>query len=341
MAQRHSLGATRWAIHRKNIPTANIPGDSSPGIALRYGWNGDLLVADAGAGIQVVRNDVVRSTIELPGATDVSALGRGSMWVTSAGADPLVDSGQALWRVSNGKARMVVNLFEFEQTVNPDGNDPPDSNPFDVQSLGGRSSLVVDAGGNDLLRINNRGDVDVLAVFPEELVSTANLKALAGCPEGPPPFCGLPDEIPAEAVPTSVAVGPDGWYYVGDLKGFPAPTDESSIWKVSPDAGGEMCPNAHCVKVFDGGFTSIIDLAFGSDGNLYVAELDEASWASVEIFETVTGGSVTSCDVTSLTCNPVASDIPILTAITFGTDGTLWATRNALIPGQGEVVAID
>jgi hypothetical protein len=44
-----------------------------------------------------------------------------------------------------------------------------------------------------------------------------------------------------------------------------------------------------CVKVFDGGFTSIIDLTFRK-GRLYVAELDEKSWAAVEIFQEASCG---------------------------------------------------
>ena len=36
-----------------------------------------------------------------------------------------------------------------------------------------------------------------------------------------PPEFGLPPEITAEAVPTSVAIGKDGAIYVGELKGFP------------------------------------------------------------------------------------------------------------------------
>lgn len=300
-----------------------------PVFGLTTAPNGDLLAADAASGIVSIEDGEVGSTIPLPGVTDVSAIGRGSMWATTgAGADPTQDTGQALYRVSNGRTHQVVNLYEFEAAANPDGNDPFDSNPFDVQSLGGRSALVVDAGGNDLLEVTNSGDVRVIAVFPDELVSTDNVRELAGCPAGPPGICGLPAEIPAQAVPTSVAIGPDGWYYVGELKGFPAPTGESNIWKVAPDADGATCPSADCVKVFDGGFTSIIDLAFGPDGDLFVAELDEATWASVEIFGTVTGGTINACDVTSSSCDEVAG-VPFLTSITFGEDGTLWAVQNA------------
>jgi hypothetical protein len=186
--------------------------------------------------------------------------------------------------------------------------------------------------------------VEVLAIFPDEVVSTTNLQSLIGCPN---PFipdlafiCNIP-MMPAQAVPTSVVVGPDGYYYVGELKGFPAPTGESNLWRVSPNASGAECGSSpDCVKVFDGGFTSIIDLAFGADGKLYVAELDEQSWFAVEVLGGGVGGTISACDLSTLAVEEVASGIPILTAITFGKDGALWATENALIPGLAQVVEI-
>jgi hypothetical protein len=180
----------------------------------------------------------------------------------------------------------------------------------------------------------------VLAIFPDEIVSTANIKELAGCPS-PAPFCTLPDAIPAQPVPTSIAIGRDGYIYVGELKGFPAPTGESNIWRVSPRANWAQCgASPDCVKVFDGGFTSIIDLAVGRDGKLYVAEFDESSWAAVEIFGTPTGGTVSACDLRRKTCQVVANNIPELTAITFGKDGSLWGTQNSLVAGEGQVVKL-
>ncbi len=336
------LGAVFALIAAAPAAASATDGFQGPIFGIDTAPNGDILVADASAGVFALRDGQTSFEAAAPGATDVSAIGRAAFWVsTGAGDDPTDDTGQALHRVSKGTSHQLVNLFDFEATVNPDGNDPPDSNPFDVQSLGGGAALVVDAGGNDLLRVDRQGNVDVLAVFPDELVSTANIKALAGCPAGPPDICGLPELLPAQSVPTSVAIGPDGHYYVGELKGFPAPTDESRIWKVAPDAESAECGSSpDCVLVFDGGFTSIIDLAFGPDGMLHVAELDEASWAAVEIFQAPTGGTINSCDVATLTCGEVASGIPVLTAITFGKDGALWATRNALTPGQAEVFEV-
>lgn len=311
---------------------------ASPLFKLATAPNDDVLVADAGAGVATKDGF---TDIALPGVTAISPLGRGSMWATTAGMDPMSNSGQAFYRVSQGKSRLLVDLFEIEETLNPDGNDPFDSNPFDVASLDGDAALVVDAGGNVLYRIDSEGNVDVVAVFPDELASTDNVKNLAGCPGSGSPLCNLPGAIPAQAVPTSVAIGPDGHFYVGELKGFPAPTGASNIWRISPGASWADCASSpDCEKVFDGGFTSIMDLAFGEDGTLYVAELDELSWFAVEFGGVGTGGTVNACDLTAPSCSVVAEGIPILTAITLERDETLWATKNALIPGLAEVIQI-
>lgn len=320
--------------------TASASGEqfTSPLFGLDVAPNGDVLVADAGAGVHVFVDGEIERTIPLPGVTDVSAIGSKSMWATRTGMNPEEDSGQSLWRVSNGTSKLIANLFAYEAANDPD-DAGVDSNPFDVQSLGGSAALVVDSGGNDLLKVSRQGDIKLLALFPDAFVSTSNAKNLFGCPFGPPDICELPPEIPSQAVPTSVAIGPDGWYYVGELKGFPAPVNESRVWKVSPNADGAACPSAHCQLVFDGGFTSIIDLAFDHHGNLLVAELDEASWAAVEITMTPTGGTVNSCNVTTRVCNELHSGIDILTAI--AVDGhRMWATENALIPGLADVIEL-
>lgn len=323
----------------------NENGFVSPLFGLATAPNGDILVADAGAGVVAFDGDQGVLDMPLPGVSDVGPIGRGAVWATTGPlGDPTTDAGQALHRVTDDGSRLIANLFAFEEAYDPDGGLHPDSNPFDVQSLGGRAALVVDSGGNDLLRVNNRGDIEVLAVFPIESVSTANLKQLVGCPDAVGAFafvCGLPPQMPGEAVPTSVAVGPDGYYYVGELKGFPAPTNESNIWRVAPDASWADCDvSPDCVKVFDGGFTSIIDLAFGADGSLLVAELDESSWAAIELGGTPAGGTVNACDLDTLTCSEMASGIPILTAVTTGKDGSVWVTRNALIPPLANVIEI-
>ena len=92
---------------------------------------------------------------------------------------------------------------------------------------------------------------------------------------------------------TSVAIGPDGAYYVSELKGFPAPLGMSRIWRIEPGTRHVHC-DAEAVgspaRVVADGFTSIVDLTFGSDGTAYVVELDEASWFAVEVVHGRDGG---------------------------------------------------
>lgn len=317
---------------------------SGPAFGLATAPNGDLVVADISDGILAIgKKSTVQTVSGLPGFTDVSPIGRNSMWATRNGVF-FGDEGQALYRVSQGKARMVADLHAFEVANNPHPAEPPESNPFDVQALGGEYAVVADAAANDLLLVSDEGVIEVLAVFPDEVVSTANVKNLLGCPGSGAGLCFAPDNIPAQPVPTSVAVGPDGWFYVGELKGFPAPLNESRVWRVAPWADWVYCSadgsTPDCQVVFDGGFTSIIDLAFGPDGLLYVAELDEASWFSVEVVHNITGGTINACDVNTLDCIEVATDVPAVTSISFGKDGRLWAIESGIGPVPPSVVEV-
>jgi hypothetical protein len=108
---------------------------------------------------------------------------------------------------------------------------------------------VTDAGGNDLLKVDRKGRVSVVAVFPLG-------------PPAPAPPDGT--EIPPQAVPTSVVRGPDGALYVGQLTGFPFPPHQANVYRVVP---------GHDPEVFAGGFTNIIDIAFDKRGRLYVLEI--------------------------------------------------------------------
>jgi hypothetical protein len=301
-----------------------------------------LLVADAAQG--VVNGDTGRVLARLPGIQDVDPRGRGDdddeLWAITSGEPGT----QLLYRIDDdGKAKRVANLFRFEQRRNPHPA-VVDSNPFDVEGYRREQALVADAAGNTLLRVGGGDDDDeirLVAVFPDELVSTENVKRLVGCPAGPPDICGLPEMIPAESVPTSVAIGPDGAFYVGELKGFPAPVGESRVWRIDPNARNADCGSSPSCSVVLDGLTSIIDLAFGPGGKLYVAQIDDQSWFAMELAlegaPIPLGGSVRACDVGTGACAPVVTGQPILTSITFRRDGSLWGAVNALLPTRDVV----
>jgi hypothetical protein len=95
--------------------------------------------------------------------------------------------------------------------------------------------------------------------------------------------------------------------------------------------------------VFDGGFTSIIDLAFGADGTLYIAELDENTWIALESEDVeIVGGTVTACDLSTSSpgCTELATGIPMLTAIVVDKAGTVWVVKSGLDPAGAEVIAL-
>ena len=194
------------------------------------------------------------------GPSDVSFRGRGGMYVTvGLGLDlafsntipELADMGELIRaRLSKGDWTTVADLAEFEDAVNPTG-DEEDSNPNSVVAVGGRQ-VVVDAGANDVLQVSSKGEISVLATFPNRLVDA-------------PPFLGLPPgtQIPMDAVPTSVVRGPDEAYYVSQLTGFPFPLGAANVYRLVPGQEPE---------VFASGFTNIIDIAF-DEGTLYVLEI--------------------------------------------------------------------
>jgi hypothetical protein len=302
--------------------------------------DGSLLVADATQGVVAIRGGERTLLASLPGVTDVGAVGVGSVYAITGGGAPGTGAA-SLYRVSKGHTSLVADLGQFEADVNPHPA-AVDSNPFGLTVLNGGGVLVADAGGNSVLYVDIQGRVEWVATLPDELVSTANIKSLFGCPAGPPDFCLLPDLIPAEPVATDVVIGPDGAAYVSELKGFPAPTGASRVWRIEPGTLHAECGTSDACQVVADGFTSIVDLDFGPDGTLYVTEMDEASWASVEILEQVTGGTVNACAWGSfpLDCEAIATDLPMPTATTTGGDGTLYATIWSLVPGSADVVPL-
>lgn len=329
------------------LPAAAVAEEGDEFVTPIFGLDGgpgqSLLVADAGAGVWQVDGHGMSLIAELPGVADMSMIRPNAMWAVT-GAPPedgLPQGSQTVYRVVRGVATPVADLGAYEEARNPDGG-IVDSNPFHIASLGDRAALVADAGANTVMHVNRSGRIDVVAVFPQQLASTANAKSLAGCPEPPPGFefvCDLPDMIPADTVPTAVAVGPDGAYYVSELIGFPAPTGESKVWRIEPGTRRADCSVSDACSVVIDGMTSIVDLNFGPDGTLYVVELEEASWLAAEL-GIVTGGTVNACDVATGDCTVVAGGLPLPSAAAVGGNGTVYATILSLVPGQAQVIPL-
>ncbi len=201
------------------------------------------------------------------GPHDVDFQGLGNGYVTiGLGTDPVNRTAQGAFPAfasvgrefgrlvrfqPNGRWSFEADLAGFEATANPDGN-VPDSNPYGVLALPSRR-IFTDAGGNTLNAVAANGSIANLAVFPNRTV----------------PFGAPGATVSMQAVPTSVVVGPDGAFYVGQLTGFPFPLGGANVYRV-PAAGGTPA-------VFASGFTKIIDLAFGPDQALYVLQISSTA----------------------------------------------------------------
>jgi sugar lactone lactonase YvrE len=117
------------------------------------------------------------------------------------------------------------------------------SNPYAVLALDANRQVVVDAGANSLFEVVG-ATVRPLAVFPRTAFG-------------------------AQSFPTSVAQGPDGTLYVGELvgdaaKGVRARRWAARIWRVAP---GSTRPVVHAR-----GFNAITGLAIARDGTMFVTE---------------------------------------------------------------------
>ena len=248
------------------------------------------------------------------GPTDISFQGTGGAYVTlGLGGGPdfrqalgSEDSGRLLHLAASGRWKVVADVAMYEFAFNPAGG-PVDSNPFGVLAEP-KGRVIVDAGANALLQVRADGTMETLAVFPSQSNPT---------PVGPPSI---------EAVPTSVARGPDGQLYVGQLTGFPFVPGLATIYRVTP---GQAQPVVHCA-----GFKMIMDLAFEADGSLLVVEHATGGL----LFPTNSGQLSRVAPDCSRTTLLAGLDRP--TSIAVGNDGAIYVTNHGVTPGAGEVLKL-
>lgn len=258
---------------------------------LDLGSAGRVVVAGSTAGgVDVVRF-LARADLQsapvlasLPAGSPVAAQDRaGRVWVAYGAApeDPAQPGGaQPARRLSgDGRVQLEVDLAGY-QASDPDPFDlegnPGESNPYDVEALNDGSALVVDAAGNDLLRIDRHGRVRTVACFPTQVFST---EGAPSDPAGPP----LPPELPVEAVPTGVSYDPaTGDAYVSELKGFPFPVGGSRVWRVDADGHRQGCDGGDPGVVVADGLTAANDVTYSRQHLLFVTQLHDEGVLALE-----------------------------------------------------------
>ena len=249
-------------------------------------------------------------TGEATGPHDISFLGRGGGYVTiglgfegkprSALADVGDQFGWLVHLSASGGWKPIADVAAYEFANNPGGG-PLDSNPYGLLAEPG-SRIVADAGANALLRIAANGYISTLAVFPSRAQGR-----------------------PTDAVPTAVAVGPDGAYYVAQLTGIPFAAGSANIYRLVP---------GQAPTVRWSGFTTVIDIAFGPDGSLYVLE-----HSTGPVFFALPGRLLkVAPDGTRST---VVDGLTRPGSVTVGPDGALYVSNRSISVGTGEVIRIE
>ena len=215
-------------------------------------------------------------------------------------------------RTSVGTA---ADLAQFETDHNPHLA-ALDTNPNAV-SADGNGWLLADAGGNDIMRLDHKGNLSLIATLSDGMAEA-------------PPFLGLPPgtPIPYEPVPTSLERGPDGAIYVSQLTGFPFPVGMSSIWRI----GADGVPTQWAT-----GLTNVTDLTFDDDGNLYAVQIANEGLLSDS---SLGNGSL-------LRVGPGDGNSEVIATGLFAAYGVAtyqdyaYVTTGAVTPGGGQVLRFD
>ena len=175
----------------------------------------------------------------ISGVSSIALHGNMLYVVTGAGAwlnDPFYAPNKLLKRISDGAWIEVFDFTGFEYLVDPDGNGP-NSNAYGVAVSMDGDVWVSDAGGNWVARLTEDGAVAAYATFPQ----------VNG----------------EDAVPTGIAIGPDGSAYVTLFRCQEPTRGKGGIVRVTPDG---------TARVVVSGLSNPIAVAFDSAGTMYVLE---------------------------------------------------------------------
>ncbi|MBD1906811.1 ScyD/ScyE family protein [Funiculus sociatus GB2-A5] len=324
-----------------------VPSPSAQGDSLCYGTSGAVTKIENGTFKRILTG---LPSVALPDGTgaagphDIKFDAKGSPYVLLGyAANPALrdriigdtDLGKIISPDFNTNSwSSIADLANYELANNPDGGDLV-SNPLDFL-IDGNNFVVVDAGANDLLGLGINGDdLRAIALLPTQILTNPVFPGPDSVPFDPgqvPPIGSLPDtpplQFPVQPVPSAVAKGLDGAYYVSEFTGFPFPEGGAKIYRVGAD--GQP-------TVYADGFTQLTDLEFDAAGNLYALQYaNQSAWKGnleASLFKITPDGDRT----TLLGGNGLESP----TSLTLGPDGAIYVTNRGGRPGQGQVLRID
>jgi hypothetical protein len=310
-----------------------IPGPA-PGVILDFGLNGSVTRVEKGVQERIITNlpsltvdpkgtqltPSINGSSQTFGVADITFDRKGDAYISVGYAtNPLYSSNlgsnganlASLLKINltpKGKVvsiKKIADLGKYESQKNP-SNDDLVSDPYSFL-IQGNDTLVVDGGANDLLRINKLGDISTEAVFNTRSFPNA--------------------EFPVQSVPTAIAIGSDGAYYIGEFSGFPFLEGVARIFRLIP---------GQAPQVYAEGFTQIIDIAPAPDGGLYVLE-----HASQSLLSGNGSGALIHLSPSGQRTTLVSDGLVLPTAMTIGSDKAIYVSNYGSSAGIGQVVRIE
>ena len=130
----------------------------------------------------------------------------------------------------------------------------------------------------------------------------------------------------AQPVPTSLAVGPDGALYIGELGGAPNNKGVASIYRYS---NGQL-------SEYQTGFTMIGDIAFDQAGRLLVLEMDQAGFADNDPGGLPTPGALIRVNADGTRTVLASTGLEYPAGMAVASDGSVYATNWSVLQGSGD-----
>ncbi len=274
---------------------------------------------------------------EAGGASDVAIAADGSLYISvGLGANQELRDGVAskwapaamfgtVQHFADGKLTTVFDVTAWEAENDPsegqpstqgeEGENSNDSNPNGILVKDGMV-YVADAGGNFVLRIDPATKAATLVAFlPDRMAEL-------------PPFFGAPPgtEVPMQAVPTSLALDPDGNVAIGQLTGFPFPIGGANVHRVDGDTSPAVVAE---------GFTNIMDLGY-RDGELFALEIAHHSLLAPE-----DGGALVRVRADGSRIALLRDTLMFPGGMAVGPDGMVYITNGGVFPGGGTLLRFD
>ena len=244
------------------------------------------------------------------GVADVAFGPGGTLFALIAGAGcshGLKGTSNEIVRVHrDGSVTTVADLSAFlaaHPVANPDAADfEPDGTWYSFVTAG-RGLYTVEPNHQELDKITSNGHVRRIIDFSKTFPGNTDWRG-----------------------PTAMT-SRGGSLYIGTLAPFPVKAGAAEVFKVNPRTGD--------FSVFASGLSTVLGLAFGEDGALYVLEMSVQNGGPAPHT-----GELVRINGSHRTL--IASGLNFPTAMTFGPDGNLYVSVNGLgsPPGTGQVVRI-